>query len=66
MTRDGAPATFTPYRILMLVLIGPIVFMAFAVGIYLEPGGEQLFHSTVKPGELPVVHVDLVPGVTIR
>lgn len=53
--------TFTPWRILFLLLVGPVAAMAVAVGIYFAPNGEQFFHSTVRPGELPVVQWHLVP-----
>lgn len=48
-------STFTPWRILFLLLVGPVVAMAVAVGIHFGPNGEQMFHSTVTGGELPVV-----------
>jgi hypothetical protein len=45
-------------------VIGPIV--AAAVGIYFAPNGNRYFHSTVTPGQLPVVTWHLVPEATIR
>ena len=57
--------TFTPWRILFLLLVGPVAAMAVAVGISLAPGGEQYFHSTVAPGELPVVTWHLVPSMYV-
>lgn len=52
--------TFTPWRLLTLTLISPVVALAVAVGIQFGPAGEQFFHSTVAPGELPVVTTHLV------
>jgi hypothetical protein len=60
--RLTAPPTFTSWRVLVLILIGPIAALAVLTGIYLAPGGPQLFGATVHPGELPVVAV--TPGVT--
>lgn len=52
--------TATPWRILFLLLAGPVAAMAVAVGVQFAPNGAQLFHSTVAPGELPVVTTHLV------
>lgn len=54
-----APRTFTASRTLTLLLIGPAVAIAVAVGLFLSPNGGQLFHSTVTDGGLPVVTTHL-------
>lgn len=64
--RRAVQPTFTPWRILFLILIFPATVIAVAVGIYFAPNGDQLFHSTVRTGELPVVQWQLAPGAQIR
>ncbi len=49
--RHRVPPTFTPWRILTLILVGPVVFIGTAAAIYLSgPDGREALSSTIPTG----------------
>lgn len=65
MSRSTESATFTPWRIFVLALSGPLVAAALLLCIHFSPNSGEFFHGTVHSGQAPVITEHLVTGVDI-
>jgi hypothetical protein len=52
----GALPTFTPARILFLLVVGPVTFLSVAAGIYASPAGRMLDSQWADGHPLVTVH----------